>query len=106
MSAELLPILIASVTGVVFGSLTSSINRRRKPTRPPKAPKPYCGCEHHLAHHDPVTGRCNDMMYRGKWRPCSCLQYVGPKPAEEFFTSDVAWGSTVMRAEVPKDDQA
>jgi hypothetical protein len=81
--------------------------RRRRTDNPP----PICGCTHHLAYHDPTTGVCTKHVSRtgayvkaadewaDEWVQCDCKQYVGPRPAMEFFTSDVAWDSSIMRTE-------
>lgn len=38
-----------------------------------------------------------------RWQPvpCPCRQYVGPRPAQEFFTTDLDWDSAVMRTSEP-----
>jgi hypothetical protein len=78
------------------------MTRRRKSAEV----EPICGCDHHLALHDPETGRCHEQIYRRgayardhHWEECPCRQYVGPKPADQFFTSDVAWDTVVMKAD-------
>lgn len=83
----------------------------RKTIDVPDPHRPVCDCTHPLAYHDPSTGACNGRKYyhstgaqNSQWKPCPCLQYVGPKPAEEFFTSDIAWNSTRMIA-TPKEDE-
>ncbi len=88
--------------GLGVGSFTG---RRRRP-KPPKAVKPICGCEHHLSLHDPKSNRCfgydkRPSSYRDgmtvAWRfdPCTCRQYVGPKPAESFFVDQIDFNSAV-----------
>jgi hypothetical protein len=96
----------------------------RKPM-PPKQPKPICGCGHHLAMHDPQTGACQVAVktatqwsrkgtYAGddplpthfEYYPCSCRQYIGPKPADVFLAQEVNWDLARMQVQgkVPDDD--
>lgn len=43
-----------------------------------------CGCGHHLAYHDPASGKCADQVYQKQnhnsasrqWVLCACMQYV------------------------------
>ncbi|WP_242910242.1 hypothetical protein [Actinomadura terrae] len=73
------------------------------PLPPEPRPDPICGCLHHLAFHDPRTGRCNGTAPEAtKWKddpygqkvpiawktaPCPCLRYVGPEqPADAADT--------------------
>jgi hypothetical protein len=83
------------VLGVVLG-------RWNRTPRLPKSVQPICGCRHHLSHHDPDSGVCNAQQVEwvgssAKMMKCTCRQYVGPKPADSFFTEDVAWDSSVMQ---------
>lgn len=66
------------IAGVVTGRI------RRKSASPPK---PICGCGHNLAEHNPETGTCaaTIRVFDAPRRPCTCQQYVGPKPLEEMF---------------------
>lgn len=78
-------------TGLVAGQLT----RRRTPIA--ATPKPVCGCSHGLEQHDPDTNECHRQILRedtytedgawigNQWVPCTCRQYVGPKPLEELY---------------------
>lgn len=77
-------------TGLVAGKLT----RRHTPTG--TTPKPVCGCSHGLEQHDPDTKDCHGQIRRDvhsedgdwigyQWVPCTCRQYVGPKPLEELY---------------------
>jgi len=68
---------------------------RSRPARP-QAPRPICTCDHPLSSHDRV-GTCHATVERAKkWDvdgdpvsfehvPCSCQQYVGPKPLDELY---------------------
>lgn len=71
-----------------------ALQRHRLGIRP-APPEPVCGCQHHLAFHDRVTGRCGapaqqvtewewneeeEMKVPVRWTtvPCPCKQYCGP----------------------------
>jgi hypothetical protein len=104
---EVLPVLTAVATGAV--GFIAGRWRRRSRIPVSANPQPICKCEHPLSSHDPATGACNDWIHMGgarqyssNWRECSCLQYVGPRPAEVFFTTEVAWDDAVMR-QPPKE---
>ena len=95
--------------------------RKRRPPKPKEPSPPNCSCGHWLSSHDPKTGKCHSAVkvetaweiikiddYYGKsaksipsaweYRPCPCHQYVGPKPIDEFFANEIAWGSSKMKA--------
>jgi hypothetical protein len=68
---------------------------RRRPAPPPRV-TPVCGCGHALSQHDRETSTCYAEMprdtfdKRGRWSghswvPCTCRQYVGPRPIDEVF---------------------
>ena len=68
---------------------------RRGPTAPPQL-TPVCGCGHALSQHDTETHTCYAELRRdtydrkGRWAgdswvPCTCRQYVGPRPIDEVF---------------------
>jgi hypothetical protein len=76
--------------GFVAGRFT-----RRTPTPPPPM-TPLCGCGHALSQHDVETSTCyaelrrDTFDRRGRfaghtWVPCTCRQYVGPRPIDEVF---------------------
>lgn len=67
----------------------------RKPA-PPAPLTPVCGCGHTLSQHDTETHTCyaevrrDAFDRRGRWSghtwvPCTCRQYVGPRPIDEVF---------------------
>jgi hypothetical protein len=68
---------------------------RRRPAPPPPV-TPLCGCGHALSQHDRETSTCyaelrrDTFDRRGRWAghtwvPCTCRQYVGPRPIDEVF---------------------
>ena len=77
--------------GLVVGKLT----RRQDPAG--TTSQPICGCSHGLEQHDPETKVCHGQILHkdarteygewigNQWVPCSCRQYVGPKPFEELY---------------------
>jgi hypothetical protein len=76
--------------GFVAGRL-----QRRRPAPPPPV-TPLCGCGHPLSQHDVDTHTCyaelrrDTFDKRGRWAghtwvPCTCRQYVGPRPIDEVF---------------------
>jgi hypothetical protein len=102
---ELIGSIAGPTLGVAVGYGLARISRRSSN----RDPKPICGCGHHLAHHDPGTGECYaenehwDEHGNGThYARCTCRQYVGPKPADEFFSTQLAWNSTVMRIDKPQ----
>jgi hypothetical protein len=69
---------------------------QRRPRTPPPAVTPLCGCGHPLSQHDRETSTCyaelrrDTFDKRGGWSghngvPCTCQQYVGPRPIDEVF---------------------
>lgn len=76
--------------------------------RKSKDPEPICGCDHHLAMHDPKTHGCHDVIVRremhnpnGKYigkqlTPCTCRQYVGPQPVDSFFVTRSIFTDAIM----------
>ena len=76
------------------GFLAGRLGRRQAP--PPPAPTPLCGGGHPLSQHDTQTSTCyaelrrDTFDRRGRWSghswvPCTCRQYVGPRPIDEVF---------------------
>jgi hypothetical protein len=68
----------------------------RRPSTPPPQMTPLCGCGHPLSQHDRETNTCYAELRRdifdrrGRWAghswvPCTCRQYVGPRPIDEVF---------------------
>lgn len=68
---------------------------QRRPAAPPQM-TPLCGCGHALSQHDRQTSTCyaelrrDSFDKRGRWAghtwvPCTCRQYVGPRPIDEVF---------------------
>jgi hypothetical protein len=80
---------------LAVGYLTGRLNRHRTPPPPPPM-TPLCGCGHALSQHDRETSTCyaelrrDNYDKRGRWAghvwvPCTCRQYVGPRPIDEVF---------------------
>lgn len=75
--------------GIVYGGMV--VGRLTK--RPKSPPKPICGCDHHLAMHDPKTGVCHDKVQHRlngvQQQPtqCTCKQYVGPITPELMLST-------------------
>jgi hypothetical protein len=84
------PISLAAGAGILAAGFLAGRLGRHKPAAPTQ-PQAVCGCVHSLAHHDPETGFCHGTTTLGSrsagWRyvPCTCRQYVGPKPIEDLF---------------------
>ena len=85
--------LLVGATILAVGFLAGRITRRRST---PQTPLPTCGCGHGLDQHDPETKMCHAQHPRSKFDtggdwvgytyvPCTCRQYVGPRPLEEMF---------------------
>ena len=79
---------------LAVGFLTGRLHRRTSPPPPPMTP--LCGCGHPLSQHDRETSTCyaelrrDTFDKRGRWSghswvPCTCRQYVGPRPIDEVF---------------------
>ncbi|MBP2474829.1 hypothetical protein JOF53_003701 [Crossiella equi] len=90
------PISLAVGAGLfATGLLAGKLTRRRAPAG--TTPKPLCGCSHGLEQHDPDTKECHGQILHkdarteggtwigNQWVPCTCRQYVGPKPFEELY---------------------
>jgi hypothetical protein len=72
--------------------------RVHRPRKQPDTPTATCGCGHALAHHDCETNECHGQLLRkasrnkhgdyigDQWVPCTCRQYVGPRPMEHLFS--------------------
>lgn len=89
------PITLAVGGGLLaVGYLAGLLSRRRRAPEPPGA---VCGCTHSMALHDAEMGKCHGEVERPKvynkqgdyigrqYVPCSCRQYVGPRPVEEIL---------------------
>ena len=83
---------------LAVGFLAGRLGRRQPP--PPPDRTPVCGCGHALSQHDPATSTCyaelrrDTFDKRGRWSghswvPCTCRQYVGPRPIDEVFVPRV-----------------
>jgi hypothetical protein len=97
-SMEPVSLLVGAVlvaAGFVAGRL-----QRRRPGPPPPPVTPLCGCGHALSQHDRETATCYAELRRdaydkrGRWAghtwvPCTCRQYVGPRPIDEVFVPRV-----------------
>ncbi len=88
--------LVIGAALLAAGFVAGRIGRRRPPAGPPPLPTPVCGCGHTLSQHDTGTNTCyaelrrDSYDKRGRWAghtwvPCTCRQYVGPRPIDEVF---------------------
>ena len=86
--------LVVGALLLTAGFLAGRFSRRR-PAPPPQL-TPVCGCGHTLSQHDRETHTCYAELRRdaydrrGRWAghtwvPCTCRQYVGPRPIDEVF---------------------
>lgn len=75
------------VGGTIFAPLIARLHRTSSSS------EPICGCEHHLAQHDPVTGECHEIVFRGAGRflRCTCRRYVGPIPPELIIAQPLGY---------------
>ena len=91
--------LVVGAVLVAVGFVAGRIGRRRPPA-PPANPQPVCGCGHPLSQHDTGTNTCYAELRRdtydkrgrwagNSWVPCTCRQYVGPRPIDEVFAPRV-----------------
>ena len=87
------PLTLLAGAGILGVGFLAGRRGRRKSPAPPQA---FCGCGHGLEQHDPEARVCKAEVTRGKYdslgewvgytyAPCTCQQYVGPKPLEEMF---------------------
>lgn len=87
--------LLAGGALLAIGFVAGRLGRRR--TAPPPPMTPVCGCGHALSQHDRTSSTCyaelrrDTFDRRGRWSghswvPCTCRQYVGPRPIDEIFT--------------------
>lgn len=90
---EPISLLVGGVL-LAVGYIAGRIGRRRPGPPPPVTP--LCGCGHALSQHDRSTSTCyaelrrDTFDRRGRWSghswvPCTCRQYVGPRPIDEVF---------------------
>ena len=89
------PITLMVGAGLLaVGFVTGRLQRRRPARDVPMTP--VCGCGHALSQHDRETSTCYAELRRdtydrrGRWSghswvPCTCRQYVGPRPIDEVF---------------------
>ena len=91
------PNLVIGATLIVIGYGAGRIHlvKNNKATLS-SSPLPICGCTHSLAHHDKKTDKCfgqilqkdvHDGIGNNHWVDCTCRQYVGPQPIENYFTT-------------------
>lgn len=80
------------------GFLAGRLGRRKPAAALPVTP--VCGCGHTLSQHDRDTSTCYAELRRDthdkrgrftghSWVPCTCRQYVGPRPIDEVFAPRV-----------------
>ena len=107
MTANLLLIIVTTAASGFLGSLYGTwYTLRDHRTRPvdDATPSYLCGCEHHLARHDPETSRCHGEIKRATYDPfgghigyayakCTCRQYVGERPTD--------WAQLVQSIDLP-----
>ena len=88
--------LIVGAVLLAVGSLSGRLGRRTGAAAAPALPAPLCGCGHTLSQHDTETNTCYAELRRDtydkrgrwsghQWVPCTCRQYVGPRPIDEVF---------------------
>ncbi|MEY8041898.1 hypothetical protein [Saccharopolyspora cebuensis] len=80
---------------LALGFAAGRFGRVRSKARAKEQITASCGCGHGLDQHDPEDGTCHAELRRsryvdGGWDgheyvPCTCRQYVGPRPVEELF---------------------
>jgi len=86
--------LLVGAALLAIGFVAGRLQRRRPAPTPPVTP--LCGCGHPLSQHDTETSTCYAELRRdaydkrGRWTghtwvPCTCRQYVGPRPIDEVF---------------------
>lgn len=92
---------------LLFGIIIGRVMPSRIGSTKQKALEAKCGCDHHLSKHDPKTGTCAGTVTNPNFSfdhytharnnpkviPCPCKQYVGPTPAEQFFSTPLILGS-------------
>jgi hypothetical protein len=89
------PISLLVGAGLLAGGYLAGRRNRRRPP-PPRPLTPMCGCGHPLSQHDPDTRTCHAQLRRDAfdrrgrfaghiWAPCTCRQYIGPRPIDEVF---------------------
>jgi hypothetical protein len=87
--------LLVGAALLAVGFLGGRLSRRTR-AAPPALPAPLCGCGHTLSQHDTESNTCyaelrrDTFDKRGRfsgvaWVPCTCRQYVGPRPIDEVF---------------------
>jgi hypothetical protein len=90
--------LLVGAALLAIGFLGGRLGRRRPGLPPPMTP--VCGCGHALSLHDRETFTCyaelrrDNHDKRGRWTghswvPCTCRQYIGPRPIDEVFAPRV-----------------
>ena len=90
---EPISLLVGGVL-LAVGFVAGRWGRRPAPPAPPMTP--VCGCGHALSQHDRESSTCyaelrrDTFDRRGRWSghswvPCTCRQYVGPRPIDEVF---------------------
>lgn len=114
------PASLLTGAGLVFlGYGSGRVGRVRRHPKPPKAPKPVCGCGHHHSFHD-GDGRCQHVetvtieekeiqrneggkAVRDSWdnpvfvrkvkevlnQQCACQRYTGPEPYTSFYAPEI-----------------
>lgn len=87
--------LLSTSGGLLAGFVAGRWSKRQ--------PDAVCGCNHHLAHHDPKTRQgkaaIEVKLYSDRgtklgkaWEDCACQCYVGPLP-EHFVSNIIEMGS-------------
>ena len=67
-------------------------NRELKAEQKAMEGKPFCGCGHHRAMHDPATNECHEQAKDDDERRCPCRQYVGPEPLPSYYAPEIGSG--------------
>lgn len=95
------PISLAVGGGLLaVGWIAGRLARLRSRPAVPTTPRPVCTCTHPLSSHA-KDGTCHSTVERTKkWDnsgypvafehvPCTCQQYVGPKPLDELYVPPI-----------------
>jgi hypothetical protein len=98
----ILAILVQDIVILSVGLFLGMLLRMRQNSSA-KLPEAVCGCEHHHAMHDPVTGHCHALingepLKYNSWKEptawtqvqCPCRRYSGPEPLPVYYAGEIA----------------
>lgn len=75
---------------LAIGYLSGRIVRPKTTTPAPALA--MCGCKHNLSQHDPISRSCHADIQHARfstYTPCTCRQYIGPIPAEQYMQTQI-----------------